>query len=247
MVRSLVIRLVALLLIANGVAGVVAVWVGWSVTTRLIEGFREVSTTVASQQAYLAETVHGVAIVVDDAGQATGGLSRSTTRARNAVADASRTANELAATFEQLSLATQVTLFGVRPLEVLAEPFDSNADDFRRLGGSLAETGDSLAENVRDVTRVGDDLRSIHSQLRAAAVQVESLQTATLIQQGIDGLELGSRLLLSVILFEAALSALTGVALLMMTWPHRSHPPGRSQRHDPREEAIPGSSPGSTP
>jgi ABC-type transporter Mla subunit MlaD len=227
MIRSLVIRLVALLLIANGVAGVVAVLVGWSITTRLIEGFREVSTTVASQQAYLAETVHGVAIVVDDAAQATGGLSGSTTRARNAVADASRTANELAATFEQLSLATQVTVFGVRPLEVLAEPFDANADDFRRLGSSLAETGDSLAENVRDVTRVGDDLRSIHSQLHAAATQVESLQTATLIQQGIDGLELGSRLLLGVILFEAVLSALTGLALLMMTWPHRPHPPSR--------------------
>jgi hypothetical protein len=45
---------------------------------------------------------------------------------------------------------------------------------------------------------------------------VEVLPAATLIQQALAGMELGSRLLLGMIFFEATLSALTGLALLMM-------------------------------
>jgi hypothetical protein len=58
----------------------------------------------------------------------------------------------------------------------------------------------------------------------AAAVEVEALQSASLIQQGLAGLELGSRLLLGLIFFEAMLSSLTGLALLMMTGQPRAHP-----------------------
>ena len=227
MTRRIVIRLSALLLIVNGLAGVAAAWVGWNVTTSLLDGLRQTRETVVLQQARLVAAVHGVALGVDDAAQATTGVSLSTTRARNAVTDATRTADDLAATFERLSEASRVTVLGVRPLEGLTQPFSANAEDFRRLGGSLGETADSLAENARDVTRMGEDMKRVTGQLQAAAREIEALQAATLIQQGLAGLELGSRLLLGFILFEAIVSALTGLALLMMTSPLRAHPPGR--------------------
>jgi hypothetical protein len=216
MIRGLVIRLIAVLLIVNGIAGIMAAWVGWRVSTDLLDGLRQSGATVTGQQARLVETVRGVAVGVDDAAQAAVGLSRSTTQVRNSVTDASRATLQLASTFDRLSQASQVTVFGVRPLEGLVEPFSANAADFRQLSVSLEQTADSLAGNVREMTRVGDDLKSIHGQLSAAAVEVEVLPAATLIQQALAGMELGSRLLLGMIFFEATLSALTGLALLMM-------------------------------
>jgi hypothetical protein len=165
-----------------------------------------------------------MAVGLDDAAQATTGVSRSTTQARYAMIDATQAANQLASTFERLTQASRVTVFGLSPLEGLTEPFSANAADFRQLSLSLGETADSLADNVREVTRVGDDLKSIHGQVSAAAVEVEALQSARLIQQGLAGLELGSRLLLGLIFFEAMLSSLTGLALLMMTGQPRAHP-----------------------
>jgi hypothetical protein len=216
MVRRLVVRLVAWLLIVNGIAGVMAVWAGWSTTSTLLDGLRQSSTLVTAQQARLVESARSIAVGVDDAAQATAGLSRSTTQVRNAVTDAARTATQLASTFDRLSQASQVTVFGVRPLEGLTEPFSTNAADFRRLGASLDQTGDSLNTNVQEMTRVSNDLKGIEGQVRIAAVEVEALQAAALVQQGLASLELGSRLLLGMIFFEATLSALTGLALLIM-------------------------------
>jgi hypothetical protein len=225
MTRRIVIRLSAVLLIVNGLAGLAAAWVGWTATSTMLEGLRQTSASTSTQQTRLVTAVDGVAVGVDDVAQATAGLSVSTTRARNAVTDAKRTADDLAGTFEQLSQASRVTVLGVRPLEGLAQPFGANADDFRRLGASLSDTADSLADNARDVTRVGDDLKRIQAQLDAAAREIEALQAAPLIRQGLGGLELGSHLLLGFILFEAVVSALTGLALLMLASPFPIHAP----------------------
>ncbi len=227
MSRSVVVRFVAWLLIVNGIGGVAAVWAGWSMMATLLDGLRESSTRVTAQQARLVESVRGVAVGVDDASQATAGLSRSTTQVRNAVTNATQTATQLASTFDQLSQASRVTVFGVRPLEGLTEPFRTNASDFRQLGRSLDATADSLATNTQEMTRVSNDLRSIQSQVNSTAADVEALQSASVLQQGLASLELGSRLLLGMIFFEATLSALTGLALLLMIGHphlHRSAP-----------------------
>jgi hypothetical protein len=215
-VRNLFIRVIGILLIVNGVAGVAVVVIGWRITTDLLDGLRQSSATLTAQQAHLVESMRGVAVGVDDASQAAGGLSRSTTQVRNSVTDATRTANELATTFDRLSEGTQVTVFGVRPLEQLTEPFKTNARDFRQLSASLDQTGASLADNVREMTRVGDDLRSIQAQIKTTAANIEAIQSAAWVEQAVAGADLWSRLLLGMIFFEATLSALTGVALLML-------------------------------
>jgi hypothetical protein len=222
-VRAIAVRVIAGLLVANGLGGIVAVWLGWSATTSLLDGLRQTSATAETQQVRLVASVRAVATAVDDTAQATTGLSQSTTRARDAAVDAARTSGDLAATFDRLSQATRVTVFGVRPLEGLTQPFVGNADDFRRLSASLAASADSLADNARDVARVSEDLRTINGQVNAAANEVAGLRSAALIQQTLAGLELASRLFLGLILFEALLSALTGMALLMLTWHTPAH------------------------
>jgi hypothetical protein len=222
--RRITLWMIALLLAANGVAGIVVACAGWQMTTQLLAGLRETSATVAVQQARLVESVNGVAVSVDDAAQATAGVSQSTDRARASVIQATQTSTNLAATFDRLSQASQVTIFGVRPLEGLIQPFTANAQDFRGFSGSLTETADALAANARDMRRVGDDLRGVNDQLKTAASQIEATQMTPLLDQGLASLELGSRLLLTLIFFESLLSALVGLALFILTGRRPLHP-----------------------
>ena len=232
MIRRVTIRLISLLLMANGLAGVVAVWIGWSVTTDLLATLRQTSTTVAAQQVRLVESVRGVAVAVDDSAQATTGVSRSTTRANAAVTEATRTAADLAVTFDRLAEGSRVTILGVRPLEGLTQPFATNAEDFRRLSALLDEMSASLGDNSREMARVGDDLRSINAQLNVVATDLDALPSASLLDEGLAALELGAHLFLALILFETTLSALTGLALFMTTVQPRPletpHPPAPS-------------------
>jgi hypothetical protein len=76
------------------------------------------------------------------------------------------------------------------------------------------------------MTRVSNDLRTIQSRVNTTAADIEAVQSASVLQQGLTTLELGSRLLLGMIFFEASLSALTGLALMMIGHPrlHMSAP-----------------------
>jgi hypothetical protein len=55
-------------------------------------------------------------------------------------------------------------------------------------------------------------------------------------EQALASLELGSRLLLGMIFFEATLSALTGLALLLMAGQHRTRQPSLSPSMEKVEE-----------
>src|SRR5688572_1149970 len=120
MLGRLIVRLVALLLVLNGVGGLAAVWVGWGYLTEALADLREVSTRLSPGQERLVARLHEVGEVVGDAAEATGGFARSMGRARTAVEEGGRAAGELSASFERLGPATDLELLGRRPLERLA-------------------------------------------------------------------------------------------------------------------------------
>jgi hypothetical protein len=113
----------------------------------------------------------------------------------------------------------------MRPLEGMIQPFTTNAEDFRRISASLATMSDSLDTNAREMGRVSDDLRNINTRISMVATNIESLPSSRFLEQGLSQLEVGTRLFLALILFEATLSALTGLALAMMTVQPRVHVP----------------------
>lgn len=230
--RSVVLWLIALLLAGNGVSGIVAACVGWQMMTSIVADLRRASADVSAQQARLVESVNGVAVSVDDAAQATAGVSRSTADARAAVIQATETSANLATTFDQLAASSQVTVFGIQPLAGLIQPFTANAEDFQKVGSALTQTANSMDANARDMGRVAEDLRGISSQIRTTATQIQAVRTAALLDQGLASLELSGRLLLTLIFFESLLSALTGLALFILTGRHSPVTRALAERDD---------------
>jgi hypothetical protein len=59
----------------------------------------------------------------------------------------------------------------------------------------------------------------MRGQVAAVSVEIEALPAVKATEQGVAILELGSHLLMGLVLFEGLVSGVTGVALLMVTSP----------------------------
>ncbi len=216
MLRRTIIRIMGLLLVANGLAGTVAAWVGWQAADQLFAGLEQASTALPPEQARLVGSIREVTQLVDDAATAADGFAHSMGRAHDAISGGSQIADDLGGTFEHMGTIARTEVLGERPLGPLSEPFTTSAGDFRRLSRSLADVSDALANNARDTARVAEDLRGIDDRLTALAAEAEAFRPVHVIREGLRGLDLGIRLLLGLVVLEAVASFLTGAALLLL-------------------------------
>jgi methyl-accepting chemotaxis protein len=214
--RLVAVRIIALLLILNAVAWAITGWMGWQLTRQLVADLRVASGAVAPEEERLGRGVQAVAVLVGDAAEATAGFTGSLQRARDAVMEGSQAAAELGDTFEQMGAIAQVVVFGVQPFGGLAGAFAESAANFERLATSLGEAGESLAMNAADMERVVADMRQARTRIEEVATTMQEIRPLAVVQRGIENLEMGTRLILAVVLVQAALSGLTGAALLLL-------------------------------
>jgi methyl-accepting chemotaxis protein len=214
--RLVAVRIIALVLILNAVAWAITGWLGWQLTRQLVEDLRAASGAVAPEQDRLVRSVQDVAVLVGDSAEATAGFTGSLERARVAVLEGSRAADELRFTFEQMAAGARVVIVGIQPLIGLAESFAQSADSFERLSTSLGEVGESLAMNATDMQRVTSDMRQARTRIYEVAGTMQAVRPLTVVQRGLENLELGTRLFLGIVLVQATLSGLTGAALLLL-------------------------------
>ncbi len=113
--RLVVVRIIALVLLLNGVAWAIAGWLGWQLTRQLVEDVREAGGAVSPEQDRLVASIRDVAALVGDSAEATWGFTVSLERARAVVQDGSQAADELHVTFGQMAQAARVIIFGVQP------------------------------------------------------------------------------------------------------------------------------------
>jgi hypothetical protein len=224
MLGRLIVRVIALLLVLNGLGGLAAVWAGWGLLGVAVVDLREATGQLAPEQARMVARLRDVGAVVGDASEATDGFARSMERARTAVGEGGQAAGELAGSFDQLVPATEVEIVGRRPLEQFAEPFAASAASFRRLGSSLSGTADSLGDNARDTARVSADLKRARERIDDLASSAEAFRPQAYAERGLDSLDLGLRGLLGLLALQAALSMLTGLALLLLSGTPRAAP-----------------------
>lgn len=174
-----------------------------------------------------------------DAADATTGFAQSLARARDAATEGSRAATGLSQAFSQLAAAGDIEIFGIRPLDGLREPFGSAGAETQRLSGALNDLADSLASNVGDTTRVASDLRQAQTRILELADATEAFRAQALVNQGISSLETAARALLGVLLVQAILSTLSGVALLLLAG---ALPPAASgtSKEESQDADVPG-------
>jgi hypothetical protein len=92
------------------------------------------------------------------------------------------------------------------------------------MSGALSGTSDSLAENARDTAQVAADVRRARGRIDDLAAAVESFRPQPLAERGVSSLELGMRALLGLLAVQAALSLLTGLALLLLAGARQADP-----------------------
>ena len=216
MSRWLAVRVIALALMLNGAAGVLGSLVAWRASQALLDDLRAAGTLVPTEQARLVTGVRDVATMIGDAADATGGFSASLEQAHAAVADSSQSADELRVIFEQLSLVSRLELLELRPLSGLTDPFAASAQSFGRLSTSLGSAAGSLEENRRDTSRVATDLHLARAHIDELATTIDGLQSQTLLNRGVAEAELGRGVLVGLLLLQALLSGLTGLALWLL-------------------------------
>jgi hypothetical protein len=96
-----------------------------------------------------------------------------------------------------------------------------------------------LAVNARDVERMAADMRRIRGQLATTTGEVRAIRAMPVVEQGLTSLQFAARVLLGVVFFEAMLSGLTGLALLMLVGlptAGGSRPIGQRLDPDPRRD-----------
>jgi hypothetical protein len=192
-----VLRIIAILLILNGVAGLVAVWLGQQLTGEVLADAREASARLAPAQAQMVSALNDVAVTLADAASAADGVAASMGRARVAIGDSGQAAGALGTSFAQMAPLTRAGVAGVRPLEGLAEPFAEAATSFQRLSGSLNGAADSLGHNAREAARVAEDLRAVRGRVEDLAGAAAALRPRALAREGLSGLEFGMRVALA--------------------------------------------------
>jgi hypothetical protein len=219
MSRWLAVRVIALMLMANGLGGMLGVLVAWRISQGLVDELRSAGAVLPSEQARLAGSLRRVSGMVGAAAAATDGFTVSLEQAAAAVEEGGQSADELRTIFSRLALVSQFNPLDPRILGGLADPFAASAESFGRLSGSLAATSSAMADNSRDTARVASNLKQASGQIDDLASTLEAIRSRTALDQRLAELELGRGLLLALVLLQALLSALTGLALWLLAGP----------------------------
>jgi ABC-type transporter Mla subunit MlaD len=220
--RRLIIKVIAFALIANGLFGLLLAWQTWQLTQNALGDIRAAVSRLDPVQSGLSGGLRNLGGLVGSAGGTLGGYAQSISQAQAAVDVSATTSSQLADGFEQISLLGQVVVFGMQPFGALGEPFGASAASLRELSGSLRQTSTALQASARDTGQIGQELARLRSQVDSLASNVEAASAGFQAQSGIAQLEQAQRLMINLLIMNAALSLLVGGAILLLL--HESAP-----------------------
>ncbi len=213
MFRYRFLRSAAVALVLYGVLGLfvtIALIVLGATTFGEISRFQSALDT--ERQALVA-SLRTVSATVRDTSAATSEFTKSIEAARQSAGGASVLANDTAGTFRELALRMHVSIFGLQPLATVAPEFDRSADQLTQLAISLGLTRDALAQNGRDVQRVGGDLEQLQRQVEAVAASLSQPGVLSFGTQALLPFQLAFYGMCLLTLLQSAFSIVAGIAL----------------------------------
>jgi hypothetical protein len=166
-----------------------------------------------TERVALVQSLRTVSATVKDTGGATTEFQRSIESARRSADDASTLANDTAGTFRELAVRMNIQIFGLQPLAGIAPQFDRSADQLTQLAISLGATRDALAQNRRDVQRVGGDLEQLQRQVDAVAASLSQPGVLSFGTQAMLPFQVAFYGMCVLVILQSAFSIVAGIAL----------------------------------
>jgi hypothetical protein len=151
-------RLLAWLLAAYAVAGIVLVVAALLVGTPLVDRVDRLTNSAT-------RTMDAATAAADAAADALDGFDTSLGEARDSASEAATLSRETAGTVDALAAAMSLSVLGSQPLLPLADEFSATANRMRELGDNLEEVGSALTTNREDLAAVSAEMRELSDSM----------------------------------------------------------------------------------
>jgi hypothetical protein len=158
-------RIVGLLLVLYGIAGLALVGGGAVLVAGSVARLDGLASTIDEQRAILVRSLDATATFLTDAQSGTGNVQVSLTSTVDSARKVAGLTRSLSTAMGQLGQASTISIFGTAPFGGLTGTFGDVATQADALGTSLDATADDLATNGTDLARVHDDIGSIRTEI----------------------------------------------------------------------------------
>jgi len=183
-------RTIGAVVLIYGLAGLALV-LGLALTlARPFDEIGNLSVSLDEQRGRLLTSLQRTSATLASAADASRSFDSSITRGRESALEAAQLSRDAAVTFDELSTAMQVSIFGTQPLADLAGGFTRTAGQLRALGDDLDGVGTALEEGSGALDTTVQDLDALVESVDDLSRSLEETEGVTLDSAGVANLRL---------------------------------------------------------
>jgi len=164
--RRFILSVIAVLLIAFGIAGIVFSFVFMPKLSPVSISNETLNTLSVS----ITEGFDSMSIAMKNASIATSDIAESVNSAKDSLETASLVTEETSKAFKEMSKLVDFDILGLKPFESVYVYFQNGSDSLSQLSKDLANTGESLNINSGDIKALGGSLADISGKMNNLSV-----------------------------------------------------------------------------
>jgi len=164
--RRFILSVIAVLLIAFGIAGIVFSFVFMPKLSPVSISNETLNTLSVS----ITEGFDSMSIAMKNASIATSDIAESVNSAKDSLETASLVTEETSKAFKEMSKLVDFDILGLKPFESVYVYFQNGSESLSQLSKDLTNTGESLNINSGDIKALGSSLADISSKMNNLSV-----------------------------------------------------------------------------
>ena len=164
--RRFILSVIAVLLIAFGIAGIVFSFVFMPKLSPVSISNETLNTLSVS----ITEGFYSMSIAMKNASIATSDIAESVNSAKDSLETASLVTEETSKAFKEMSKLVDFDILGLKPFESVYVYFQNGSESLSQLSKDLTNTGESLNINSGDIKALGSSLADISGKMNNLSV-----------------------------------------------------------------------------
>ncbi|HEY5501633.1 MAG TPA: hypothetical protein VIK09_06585 [Candidatus Humimicrobiaceae bacterium] len=164
--RRFILSVIAVLLIAFGIAGIVFSFVFMPKLSPVSISNETLNTLSVS----ITEGFDSMSIAMKNASIATSDIAESVNSAKDSLETASLVTEETSKAFKEMSKLVDFDILGLKPFESVYVYFQNGSESLSQLSKDLTNTGESLNINSGDIKALGSSLADISGKMNNLSV-----------------------------------------------------------------------------